>query len=148
MTSPSRVTHGEAETEELGRSLAGRLAAGDVVLLHGDLGAGKTAFVRGLAEGLGVDPDEVSSPTFTLLQRYAGRVPLYHADLYRVSAIEAVELGLDEVAADGVLAVEWAERMPASPARGFRVHLERVDENRRQVIIDPVPAAATDHSTR
>jgi tRNA threonylcarbamoyladenosine biosynthesis protein TsaE len=82
--------------------------------LYGDLGAGKTAFVRGLAEGLGVDRDQVSSPTFTLVQEYrGGRLTLFHADLYRLDdAREIDDLGLDEIAVDGVMAIEWAEKMP------------------------------------
>ena len=81
----SHVTRSEAETSALGRALGRRLSAGDVVLLAGPLGAGKTAFVRGLAEGLGCAADEVSSPTFTLVQEYrGGRLPLVHVDLYRL----------------------------------------------------------------
>ena len=80
-----RISRSEEETAAMGRDLAARLSAGDVVLLYGDLGAGKTAFVRGLAEGLGVHRDEVSSPTFTLIQEYrGGRLPLFHVDLYRI----------------------------------------------------------------
>src|SRR5215216_7840536 len=80
-----RVTHSEEETAAVARELASTLNAGDVLLLSGNLGAGKTAFVRGLAEGLGIDPGEVSSPTFTLIHEYRGRgLTLYHADLYRL----------------------------------------------------------------
>ena len=106
-------TESEQHTQEAAATLAGSLAAGAIVLLHGDLGAGKTAFVRGLAEGLGVPADAVSSPTFTLVHEYAGgRVPLYHADLYRMpEGISLEDLGLDEIAEDGVLAVEWPERL-------------------------------------
>jgi tRNA threonylcarbamoyladenosine biosynthesis protein TsaE len=109
------TTASEAETGAVGRDLAARLRAGDVVLLYGDLGAGKTAFVKGLAEGLNVSRDDVSSPTFTLIQEYrGGRLPLYHADLYRINDPREIEdLGLDEIAADGVLAIEWAEKLPA-----------------------------------
>jgi tRNA threonylcarbamoyladenosine biosynthesis protein TsaE len=108
------TTHSEAETAAAGRALAATLQAGAVVLLSGDLGAGKTAFVRGIAEGLGLDPAEVSSPTFTLVQEYrGGRLPLYHVDLYRLTAAEADDLGLDEMSTQGgVMAIEWPDRLP------------------------------------
>src|SRR5262245_37940886 len=110
----STITRSESETVRVGRELAPRLEAGSVILLHGDLGAGKTAFVRGLAEGLGIAGGEVSSPTFTLMQEYrGGRLTLYHADLYRLNDPREIDdLGLDEIAADGVLAIEWAEKLP------------------------------------
>jgi len=108
------TTRSEAETAAVGRDLARTLAPGAAVLLFGDLGAGKTAFVRGLAEGLGVDPADVSSPTFTLVQEYrGGRLPLFHVDLYRLNdAREIDELGVEEIAEDGVLAIEWADKLP------------------------------------
>src|SRR5712691_877285 len=107
------TTTSEAETAAVGRELAATLAAGDVVLLYGDLGAGKTAFVKGLAEGLGVGRDDVSSPTFTLVQEYrGGRLTLFHVDLYRLNDPREIDdLGLDEIAIDGVLAIEWAEKL-------------------------------------
>lgn len=107
-------THSERETAAVARELAGSLSAGTVVLLIGPLGAGKTAFVRGLAEGLGVRPDAVSSPTFTLLQEYrGGRVPLVHVDLYRLDDPRDIDdLGLDEIGVDGVVAIEWADKLP------------------------------------
>jgi tRNA threonylcarbamoyladenosine biosynthesis protein TsaE len=109
------TTHSEEETATVGRDLATSLGAGDVVLLYGDLGTGKTAFVRGLAEGLGVNRDEVSSPTFTLVQEYrGGRLTLFHVDLYRIDDPREIDdLGLEEIAADGVLAIEWAEKLEA-----------------------------------
>jgi tRNA threonylcarbamoyladenosine biosynthesis protein TsaE len=112
------TTQSEDETAAAGRVLAARLIPGSVVLLFGDLGAGKTAFVRGLAEGLGVSRDEVSSPTFTLVQEYrGGRLTLFHVDLYRLNdPRELDDLGLDEIADEGVLAIEWAEKL-ASEAR-------------------------------
>lgn len=106
-------SHSEADT----RSLAGRLAAnlmpGAVLLLFGDLGAGKTAFTKGLAQGLGLDPAEVTSPTFTLVHEYrGGRLPLIHVDLYRLDRADLDEIGLDEdVAAAGITVVEWSERL-------------------------------------
>jgi tRNA threonylcarbamoyladenosine biosynthesis protein TsaE len=109
------VTRAEGETADAGRRLAVNLTAGSVVLLYGDLGAGKTAFVRGLAKGLGARRDDVSSPTFTIMQEYrGGRLPLFHVDLYRLNDPREIEdLGLDEIAADGVLAIEWAEKLDA-----------------------------------
>ena len=134
------TTHSEEETAAVGRELAPTLAAGDVLLLYGDLGAGKTAFVRGLAEGLGVSRDEVSSPTFTLIQEYrGGRLTLFHVDLYRIEdPREFDELGLDEIAEDGVLAIEWAERLPDPPQEAVRVSIEHVGETERRVVISKV----------
>ena len=119
------TTESESDTAVLGRRLASALRRGDVVLLYGDLGAGKTAFTRGLAEGLGVPPDDVSSPTFTIVQEYrGGRLPLYHADLYRLNdAREIDDLGLEEIAAEGVLTIEWADRLPRQPANAIVVTL-------------------------
>jgi tRNA threonylcarbamoyladenosine biosynthesis protein TsaE len=98
-------SNSEAETATAGRQLGTTLQAGSVVLLYGDLGAGKTAFVRGLAEGLGAAPEEVSSPTFTLVQEYrGGRLPLFHVDLYRLDDPREIDdLGLEEIADEGVL---------------------------------------------
>jgi tRNA threonylcarbamoyladenosine biosynthesis protein TsaE len=134
------TTHSELETAALGRELGATLSAGDVVLLVGDLGAGKTAFVRGLAEGLGVGGDEVSSPTFTLVQEYrSGRLPLFHVDLYRLNDPREIDdLGLDEIADDGVLAVEWAERLPRPPQRAVRVAIEHAGETERRIVISQV----------
>lgn len=114
MASPETfVTTSEQETSAVAEKLARTLRPGTFVLLHGNLGAGKTAFVRGLASGLGIDPDEVSSPTFVLVQQYRGPMPLTHVDLYRLDSAAAVDdLGLEELAAGGVLAVEWADRLP------------------------------------
>ena len=92
------VSHGEAETAEVAREIAAGFRGGEVVLLTGELGAGKTAFVRGLARGLGADPDEVASPTFVLLTAYPGRLTLHHADLYRLRGDgDERELGLEEL---------------------------------------------------
>ena len=132
------TTHSEEETAGLGRELAATLSAGDVLLLFGDLGAGKTALVRGLAEGLGVSRDQVSSPTFTLIQEYrGGRLPLFHVDLYRIAdPREFDELGLDDIAEGGVLAIEWAERLPQPPQGVVRVRLEHAGESERRVTVE------------
>ena len=131
------TTSSEMATVLVGRDLAKTLCSGSVVLLFGDLGAGKTAFVRGIAEGLGVDPAEVSSPTFTLVQEYrGGRLPLFHADLYRLNdSREVDELGLDEIAASGVLAVEWADKLPATPSGAVLVRIEHGKDDTRTVSI-------------
>lgn len=116
---------------------------GEVVLLSGELGAGKTAFVRGLARGLGVDPGEVASPTFVLLTSYPGRLTLHHADLYRLAGNgDELELGLDELPGPGgVLAVEWAERLSMTPwERSIRVTLEHAGGDTRRVHIEGSPA--------
>ncbi len=121
----------------LGRKLAERLPPGAVVLLFGNLGAGKTAFVRGLAEGLGASPGEVTSPTFTLIQEYAGPTPLYHVDLYRLTPAEADDLGLDElVAGDGVVAIEWADRLPRAIDGAVVVRIEGEGETRVVTVSD------------
>jgi tRNA threonylcarbamoyladenosine biosynthesis protein TsaE len=110
------VTHqsnSEEETRRIAAALARDLRAGAIVLLKGDLGAGKTAFVRGLAEGLGIKAEEVTSPTFTLVHEYrGGRLPLVHVDLYRLDRADLDEIGLDQdVANRGIVAVEWPERL-------------------------------------
>ncbi|HKQ98028.1 MAG TPA: tRNA (adenosine(37)-N6)-threonylcarbamoyltransferase complex ATPase subunit type 1 TsaE [Candidatus Polarisedimenticolia bacterium] len=109
----SQVTRNEAETYAAGHALAAHLRVGDVVVLTGPLGAGKTVLARGLAAGLGVPPEEVRSPTFTLVNPYQGRVKVYHLDLYRIEKPSDLdELGLEEIlGGDGVAVVEWGERL-------------------------------------
>jgi len=140
-------THSEGETAAIGRDLGRRLAAGTVVLLYGNLGAGKTAFTRGLAEGLGCDGEDVSSPTFTIVQEYRGRVPLEHVDLYRVTPAEVDDLGLDELTEHAVVAVEWAERWPQPPPDAVAVTLESLGGDRRKITINscstPIPPGSS-----
>ena len=127
----------EDDTSSAGEVLGRTLRPGEVVLMHGALGAGKTAFVRGLARGLDADPGEVSSPTFTLIQQYAGRVTLYHVDLYRLESREVDDLGLDElISGDGVVAIEWAERWNTRPAGAIDVSIEDGGADRRTIRID------------
>ena len=134
------TTRSEEETVVAGERLAARLKRGDVVLLHGDLGAGKTAFVRGLAKGLGASADDVSSPTFTLIQEYRGPVTLQHVDLYRLKPAEIEGLGLDELT-DGsaVVAIEWAERWTAAPSESWIVRMQHEGEDRRRIVIEEPP---------
>lgn len=130
-------TSTEEETAAVGERLATTLRPGDVVLLYGDLGAGKTAFVRGLARGLGANPEEVSSPTFTIVQEYAApRATLYHVDLYRLEPAEIDDLGLEELmSGDGIVAIEWADRWAGRPDDVYEVRLEDTGDERRRVNI-------------
>ena len=129
---------GEAATRAAAAALAATLGAGDVVLLHGDLGAGKTVFVKGLAEGLGLDPDAVTSPTFALVHEYTGgRLPLVHLDLYRLDRIELDDVGFDPVQADaGVLVVEWAERLARPIAGAVCVTIRDRGGDEREIVIE------------
>ena len=128
------VTRSEEETAVAGERLAALVGPGDVILLHGDLGAGKTAFVRGFARGLGAPPDEVSSPTFTLVQEYRGRLTLYHVDLYRLKPVEVADLGLDELmSGNAVVAIEWAERWPDRPAAAWVVRIQDDGDDQRRI---------------
>jgi tRNA threonylcarbamoyladenosine biosynthesis protein TsaE len=131
----SRVTHSEDETATVARELAAGLNPGDVLLLSGTLGAGKTAFVRGLASGLGVDPEDVSSPTFTLVHEYrGGRLTLYHADLYRLEKVATEDLGLEELGVkDGVLAIEWPDRLAHALPGARAINIEIVGESTRRI---------------
>jgi len=129
-----QLAHSESETHAAGRALAAQIGPGTIVLLYGDLGAGKTVFVRGLAEGLGLDPEAVSSPTFTIVQEYRGpAVTLQHVDLYRLSPREVEDLALEDLlSASTVMAIEWAERLDRMP-RGsvVEVRLEHAGDARR-----------------
>jgi len=129
------ISAGETETAAAGEALGRGLKPGDVVLLYGDLGAGKTAFVRGMARGIGANPDEVTSPTFTIVQEYAGQsATLYHVDLYRLDSAEIGDLGLDDlVSGDGIVAIEWAERWTGRPDDVTEVRITDLGEDRRSI---------------
>lgn len=132
----ARTTRSEGETEEVGRALGRCVRSGDVVLLIGDLGAGKTAFVRGMAEGMGGEAGMVSSPTFAIVQEYSTRLPLFHADLYRLDPREIPDLGLEELAAKGVLVVEWADRMRTAPHDAIEVRIADKGGDLRELAFD------------
>ena len=131
----SRVieTESEKETETLGEHLASYLAPGDILALYGELGAGKTCLVRGIARGLGIDESCVASPSFTLINEYPGRVSLIHLDGYRLDSAEAFqELGLEDYfEGEGILVIEWAEKVPDLPEERIDIAIQWVDENRR-----------------
>ena len=133
------TTRGESETAAVAEAMGAAFRGGEVVLLSGELGAGKTAFVRGLARGLGADPGEVASPTFVLLTAYPGRLVLHHADLYRLRGDgDEREIGLEELPGPGgVLAVEWADRLREAPwPAALRVRLEHAGDDVRRIVIE------------
>ena len=136
-------TSSERETVAWGEELAARLPPGAVVLLIGNLGAGKTTLAKGIAKGLGAaEPDEVSSPTFTLIHEYGNPVRMYHVDLYRIDqAPQAARLGLDELFDSGaVVVVEWGERFPQlMPAQRVEVHLRTLENGEREIEIIGLP---------
>jgi tRNA threonylcarbamoyladenosine biosynthesis protein TsaE len=125
------VTNTPAETEAAGERLGSGLRQGDLLLLEGDLGAGKTTFVRGVARGVG-SPAHVASPTFQLVRVYPGRIQLAHVDLYRLEASnELVELGLEELLDQGVVVVEWGNRLEAPEAA--LLSIEHLGGDRRRL---------------
>ena len=129
-------THSVAETEALGEQLAGRLRGGEVIAYFGDLGMGKTAFTRGLARGLGY-AGRVSSPTFTIVNEYAGRIPLFHFDMYRLGDEEELfDIGWEDyLSRGGVCAVEWSERVEAAlPPEAIRITLARGETDDARII--------------
>jgi tRNA threonylcarbamoyladenosine biosynthesis protein TsaE len=131
------LSRSEAETSRIGSELAAALSPDTVVALYGDLGAGKTAFVRGMAEGLGLDA-RVSSPTFTIVNEYLGRVPLFHFDMYRLAdADELFEIGWEDyIRRGGVCAVEWSENVEDAFYKDtVRVYIEKADETTRRIRI-------------
>ncbi|MDR3051529.1 MAG: tRNA (adenosine(37)-N6)-threonylcarbamoyltransferase complex ATPase subunit type 1 TsaE [Oscillospiraceae bacterium] len=126
------IAHSASQTEDLGRRLGALLRAGDVVLLSGGLGAGKSVLARGIARGMGVT-EAVPSPTFTLMNRHSGAVcALYHMDLYRLEGADALrEAGLDEyIGGDGVAVIEWPQRAPeAMPPRRLEIEIARAEDD-------------------
>jgi tRNA threonylcarbamoyladenosine biosynthesis protein TsaE len=128
-------TRGEEETRALGRELARELAPDGVLLLSGELGTGKTVLARGIGEGLGIDPREVQSPTYTLIREHQGRLGgLVHVDLYRLAPAETAALGLEELlAGPGIKVVEWAERLPFAVPGALKLRLARAGEHREIV---------------
>ncbi len=127
----------EQQTYKFAKELAAKLKFPAHILLYGDLGAGKTIFAKGLAEGFGVgDASEVTSPTFTLINQYSGRVKIYHIDLYRIETGALVGLGLEEIfdETDAAIIIEWAERLGSFETPGaVRVFLSYVDDQSRKI---------------
>jgi tRNA threonylcarbamoyladenosine biosynthesis protein TsaE len=131
------ITHSADETYALARSIGEQLKGGEVFLLKGDLGAGKTVFAKGLAAGLGIDPADVTSPTFTLVNSHEGRLRFFHIDLYRLDAGAHQGLGLQEILEEdkAVIVVEWAERLNFIPVRATVVEMVYVSLTERRIIV-------------
>ncbi len=132
------TTRSEEETFELARRMAAGFKGREVVLLTGELGAGKTVFAKGLAAGAGVAAtDRVSSPSFTLVNIYEGRCRVFHVDLYRLEReADILDLGWEDFLGEGIVVVEWAERLPASlRLDGIRVRIEAAGDNERRIAI-------------
>lgn len=133
------ISHSELETEGLAAKLVGTFRPGDVLILIGELGSGKTAFTRGLAKALGIDEDKVTSPSFTLVNEYPADTPLYHFDLYRLEDTgELQEIGWEEyLSRAGIVAVEWGERMEhLLEEQYYRITFKTVGETDRQIEIE------------
>lgn len=131
------VTRSAEETFELGRAIAEQLDHQTVILLSGDLGAGKTVLTKGLAAGLGIDPADVTSPSFALINIYEGRMRLYHIDLYRLDQGDCFDLGLDEILDEerAVTVIEWAERLGRAPAGAIKIELLYESDTERRISV-------------
>ena len=131
-------TSSPEQTERAGEALAARLKPGDVIAYYGDLGAGKTAFTRGLARGLGVT-EPVTSPTYTIVNEYlSGKMPLFHFDMYRLSSSEELfDIGWEDyLTRGGVCAVEWSENVDDALQGAITVHIERTGDESRRITIN------------
>jgi tRNA threonylcarbamoyladenosine biosynthesis protein TsaE len=133
-------SNSDAETREIGRRLGEKLKRGDVVCLYGELGAGKTTMVKGIASALGVNERDITSASFTIIAEYNISVPFYHIDLYRVNSDEVSELGLREyLGADGIAVIEWAERAEGEiPDQSIRVSLHYREDDTREIEIEGI----------
>jgi tRNA threonylcarbamoyladenosine biosynthesis protein TsaE len=146
-TTAQHISTGDWETQDpdetfnLAKQIGAQLNGGEIILLNGPLGAGKTVFVKGLAAGLGIDPEEVTSPSFTLVNPYVGRLPLFHIDLYRLDegAAAANAVDLEELLTDqgAVIVIEWAERLGSYPltANLWRIGISGDGEAPRRISI-------------
>ena len=138
------ITHSPEETEALGSALAEKLQPGTVLAYTGDLGAGKTAFTRGIARGLGIQ-EPVTSPTYTIVNEYLhGRLPLFHFDMYRLgSAEELWDIGWEDyLLRSGICCVEWSENVDEAMEDAIRVHIAKLDEDTRRITLEGGPDLA------
>ena len=132
---PEIITRSAEETFELGRKIGRGIDGRNVFLLSGDLGAGKTVFAKGLAAGLEIDPADVTSPSFTLVNSYEGRLRMYHIDLYRLDTSACRDLGLEEMLEDenAIVVIEWAERLGFTPEGATEVVIEYLNDSERRI---------------
>ena len=134
------ITRSDEETRQRGAELAGHLKPRDVLVLTGQIGAGKTTFVQGIAQGMGADPRSVASPSFILIREYPGRIPLFHVDLFRLEELpEAEMLGLDEYyESEGVTLIEWGRKIPeVLPSEFMEICFEVIDPSTRKLLLAP-----------
>ncbi|HEX5732914.1 MAG TPA: tRNA (adenosine(37)-N6)-threonylcarbamoyltransferase complex ATPase subunit type 1 TsaE [Blastocatellia bacterium] len=132
------ITRSAEETFELGLKVGRAVTGRKLFLLSGDLGAGKTIFAKGLAAGLEIDPADVTSPSFTLVNSYEGRLRMYHIDLYRLDSGACRDLGLEEMLEDenAIVVIEWAERLGFTPEGATEVVLEHLDDSERRITLE------------
>lgn len=130
----------EGQTKKIGKRLAEKLKPGDIVCLYGELGAGKTTFVKGMAPSFGIEERDITSPSFTIIAEHRGTIPLYHIDLYRLDRTGVQEIGLHEyLYGDGISVIEWAERAEEEiPGKTIRVNIRYAGENSREIDIDGI----------
>ncbi len=131
------LSHSEEETFEIGRSLGKLLGKEAIICLYGDLGSGKTVFIKGLASSLGIPPEDIGSASFVIVTRYGKELPFYHIDLYRIEDIEREEWIWDYLGA-GISAVEWAERLGELPLECIKVYIKIRDNNEREITIEGI----------
>ncbi len=131
------LTHSYTETEELAQRFAKTLKGTEIIAMFGGLGAGKTAFTRGLAKGLGIE-DGVSSPTFALVHEYDGKFPVYHFDMYRINSFDDLySTGFFDYMDTGIMVIEWSENIEnALPENCIRIHIRHLSENEREITIE------------
>lgn len=131
------ISNSEEETFEIGKRLGNLLGKRAIICLYGDLGSGKTVFIKGLANALGIPPREIGSASFVLAAQYKTEPPFSHIDLYRIEDIENEDWIWDYID-KGICAIEWAERLGEVPEGSIKVHIKRINENKREVIIEGI----------